>query len=554
MPLHVILIRTGRAFNAFLIKVSYTSGMKTQRSTFFRISMMAVLVSVVLSGCGTAMGGRFTIISGSENETLAPMIAEYGKKTGVEFDVSYKGSVDIMLELAGGSFAYDAVWPANGLWVSLGDKARRVKHLVSIMTSPVAFGVKKSVAERLGYVGKNIRVADILEDIRADRLTFMMTSATQSNSGASAYMGFLYALSGNPDILTMDNLRSPALRADIQDLLGGINRSSGSSGWLKDLFLSSDYEAMVNYEAVLIETNRALEEAGREPLHIVYPIDGTVIADSPLGYYDAGDASKEKIFLKLQEHLLSEPVQKAIAREGRRTGLAGMADSFDPQVFRADWGIDPARILTPIRMPQEDTISEAMRLYQTDFRKPSYTVYALDYSGSMAGAGERQLKDAMALLLDPERSGVYLLQPGVDDKIVVLPFSNRILAVWEADGGDPAALADLRDKIENLQPGGNTDIYSPAVEGLARIAQAGAYGSNIASVVLMTDGASNTGKTYPDLEKLWNQLGLDVPVFCIMFGGASKDQLDAVANLTRSRVFDGRKDLVAAFRQVRGYN
>jgi Ca-activated chloride channel family protein len=516
--------------------------------------MVSVLAAFILAGCGSASGGRFSIISGSENETLAPMIAEYGKKIGVEFDVTYKGSVDIMLELAGGSFAYDAVWPANGLWVSLGDKSRRVKHLASVMTSPVAFGVKQSVAQRLGYVGKDVRVADILGDIRAGQLSFMMTSATQSNSGSSAYMGFLYALAGNPDILTMEHLRSADLRADIRDLLGGINRSSGSSGWLKDLFLSSDYEAMVNYEAVLIETNRELEASGREPLYIVYPIDGTVIADSPLGYYDSGDADKEKTFLKLQEHLLSEPVQKAIAMEGRRTGLAGLDNTFDPRVFRADWGIDPARILTPIRMPQEDVISEALRLYQTDFRKPSYTVYALDYSGSMADKGERQLKDAMALLLDPDRSGVYLLQPGADDRIVVLPFSNRILAVWEADGGDPAALEDLRAKIENLEPGGNTDIYSPALEGLKRIAGSGADRANIASVVLMTDGISNTGKTYQDLRRLWNELDLDVPVFCIMFGDASKEQLDAVAELTRARVFDGREDLVAAFRQVRGYN
>jgi len=534
--------------------LQYTIAMNTQRSGFFSVATFAVLVSVVLTACGPASGGRFSIISGSENETLAPMIEEFGKKAGITFDISYKGSVDIMLELASGSFSYDAVWPANGLWVSLGDKERRVKHLASIMTSPVAFGVKKSVAERLGYIGKDIRVADILRDIRAKRLSFMMTSATQSNSGSSAYMGFLYALTGNPDVLTMEHLRSPELRADIQDLLGGINRSSGSSGWLKDLFLSSDYEAMVNYEAVLIETNRELEASGREILHIVYPVDGTVIADSPLGYYDAGDAAKEKTFLKLRDYLLSEPVQKRIALEGRRTGLAGLADSFNPQVFRADWGIDPARILTPIRMPQEGVISEALRLYQTDFRKPSYTVYALDYSGSMAGNGERQLKDAMSLLLDPERSGVYMLQPGSGDQIVVLPFSNRILAVWQADGGDPASLAELQARIVNLQPGGNTDIYSPVVEGLKRIAEDGAFGVNLASVVLMTDGVSNTGKSYRDLAELWTRLDMDVPVFCIMFGGAQKDQLDAVANLTRARVFDGRGNLIEAFRQVRGYN
>ena len=519
-------------------------------------TLLWLFLAFLLGACGGGVGGsrRFTIISGSENETLAPIIAEYGRKTGIDFEITYKGSVDIMLELAGGDFDYDAVWPANGLWVSLGDRQRKVKHLASIMTSPVVFGIRRSVAERLGYIGRDVKGSDILRDIRGGKLSFMMTSATQSNSGASAYLGFLYALAGNPDVLTRDHLTSPALQSDIRDLLGGINRSSGSSGWLKDLFLSSDYEAMVNYEAVLIETNRELEASGRELLYFVYPIDGTAIADSPLGYYDSKDTGKEKTFLKLQEYLKSAPVQESIAREGRRTGIAGTSAAMDPKVFRREWGIDPDRILTPIRMPQEDILSEALRLYQTEFRKPSFAVYALDYSGSMAGAGERQLKDAMALLLDPELSAPFMLQPGREDRILVLPFSGGILDVWEARGGDSAQLAALKARIENLKPTGRTDIYTPAIEALMLIAKSGVYGSTISSVVLMTDGESNTGRTYSDLEKQWKELGLDVPVFCILFGEASRDQLETIAELTRARIFDGRKDLVAAFRQVRGYN
>gem|GEM_PF-5740599 len=34
-----------------------------------------------------------------------------------------------------------------------------------------------------------------------------MTSATQSNSGASAYLGFLYALTGEKNVLTSDDLK-----------------------------------------------------------------------------------------------------------------------------------------------------------------------------------------------------------------------------------------------------------------------------------------------------------------------------------------------------------
>ena len=38
------------------------------------------------------------------------------------------------------------------------------------------------------------------------------------------------------------------------------------------------------------------------------------------------------------------------------------------------------------------------------FRKPSFTVYALDFSGSMEGQGQQQLTKAMQTLLDQEEA------------------------------------------------------------------------------------------------------------------------------------------------------
>src|SRR5262249_18154690 len=152
------------------------------------------------------------------------------------------------------------------------------------MTSPVVFGIRKSLAQSLGFAGKDVKVADILAAIRAKKFSFAMTSASQSNSGASAYLGFLYALAGNPDVLSSADLRTPAVVKGIADLMGGIERMSGSSGWLEDLFLAGNYDAMVNYEALIIETNQKLIAAGREPLYTVYPSDGIVMADSPLAF------------------------------------------------------------------------------------------------------------------------------------------------------------------------------------------------------------------------------------------------------------------------------
>jgi Ca-activated chloride channel family protein len=417
----------------------------------------------------------------------------------------------------------------------------------------VVFGIRTSLAQQLGFVGRDVTVKEILDAIRVGKLKFMMTSATQSNSGASAYLGFLYALSGNPEVLTSTNLNDAGLKDQIRDLLGGINRSSGSSGWLKDLFLQGGYDAMVNYEALIIEANQTLTSRGEEPLYLVYPVDGLVIADSPLGYIGKGDSKKEQFFLKLQEYLLSPEVQKTILDLGRRTGLGGVVTGANQAVFDPAWGIDIDRILSPITLPSPEVITEALTLYQTAFRKPSFTVYCLDFSGSMAGEGESQLKQAMALLLDPDEAGRYLLQPGPDDVTVFIAFDDTIIDKARVVGNDPAELRALLQRVQALSPDGSTDIYGPVIEGSNEIA-AGQPDEYITAIVLMTDGQSNAGKAYSDLQAAWSQSGLEVPVFPIQFGEASVEQLDPIAALTRGKVFDGRTDLIQTFRDVKGYN
>ena len=141
-----------------------------------------------------------------------------------------------------------------------------IKHSQSVSITPVVFGIRRSLAEELGFTGRDVSVQDILNAITDKKMTFCMTSATQSNSGASAYIGFLYALLGKQEGLTAEDLRNETLRENIRALLGGVDRSSGSSDWLKDLFLSGDYDAMVNYECLIIDANEQLEAEGKEPL------------------------------------------------------------------------------------------------------------------------------------------------------------------------------------------------------------------------------------------------------------------------------------------------
>ena len=489
------------------------------------------------------------ILSGSENQELEPILEDFSRESGIRVEMTYQGSLDIMRALEQDEIAYDAVWPASSLWLNVGDTGHRVKHGESVSISPVVFGIRQSLAEELGFVGREVSVRDILDAITAGKLKFCMTSATQSNSGASAYIGFLYALLGNPDMITEEDLENGQLQSDIQALLSGVDRSSGSSDWLKDMFLEGGYDAMVNYECLIIQANEELESRGEETLYVVYPYDGLTLADSPLGYVDNGDDDKETAFLELQEYLLSENVQNEIQRTGRRTGYTGISDE-NRDVFRTDWGVQPDRVLSTMRMPSTDVLFQALNLYQTDFKKPSLSIYCLDYSGSMSGKGNEQLVAAMEQLLIQENAEKNFLQASKDEVNVLIFFDDQVLAEYTAVGSG-TELEALYDRVESQDTGSGTDMYVAAEEALQVLSHYD-LSQYTPAVILMTDGMS--GGSFDAFMEQYQELGEDVPVFSIMFGDADSEQLEELAAATNARVFDGREDLIDAFRKVKGYN
>ena len=489
------------------------------------------------------------ILSGSENQELEPILEDFSRESGIRVEMTYQGSLDIMRVLEQDEIAYDAVWPASSLWLNVGDTGYRVKHGESVSISPVVFGIRQSLAEELGFVGREVSVRDILDAITAGKLKFCMTSATQSNSGASAYIGFLYALLGNPDMITEEDLENEQLQSDIQALLSGVDRSSGSSDWLKDMFLEGGYDAMVNYECLIIQANEELESRGEETLYVVYPYDGLTLADSPLGYVDNGDDDKETAFLELQEYLLSEDVQNEIQRTGRRTGYTGISDE-NRDVFRTDWGVQPDRVLSTMRMPSTDVLFQALNLYQTDFKKPSLSIYCLDYSGSMSGKGNEQLVAAMEQLLIQENAEKNFLQASKDEVNVLIFFDDQVLAEYTAVGSG-TELEALYDRVESQDTGSGTDMYVAAEEALQVLSHYD-LSQYTPAVILMTDGMS--GGSFDAFMEQYQELGEDVPVFSIMFGDADSEQLEELAAATNARVFDGREDLIDAFRKVKGYN
>ncbi len=503
-------------------------------------------------------GTSLAIVAGSENKSLEPIVQEFARRNGVAITMTYMGSVEIGQELTKGTQCpFDAVWPAASLWIDLFDTAKVTRSAESIMRTPVVFAVKKPVAQSLGWIGKDVKVMDILKAAEARKVRFAMTSATQSNSGASAYLGFLIAFAGNPEVLTSDHLKGNEARTLIKKFLGSVNRSAGSSGFLKDLMVERYdlLDAMVNYEAMMIEANQALVAQGREPLYAIYPVDGLTIADSPLAFVNKGDAAKEAVFKKLQQYLLSPEVQRQIQAQGRRTGLVGMgAETADARVFNPDWGIDLNRVLTPVRMPGGAVIREALELYQVAFRKPSCTLFVLDFSGSMRGKGEEQVKEAMRTLLTPAIASRYLLQLSPEDVTVVMPYSDNVVAEWVMQGNDPKDLDDLMMKVENQGPMAGTYTHKALLQALAKAKTYASTGKYHTSVILMSDGEA-TDKLQDFFARIdQDRIGRDIPIYTVLFGEAKERDMKALADGMAGKMFDGRKDMAKAFREAKGYN
>ena len=491
----------------------------------------------------------FKIISSSENKDLENIIMNYANSKDIDVEIEYAGTLEIMEKLNQGE-KYDAVWASNSIWLYMLDDSVSVSESKSTSTNPVIFAVTKSKAKELDFIEKDIYTNDIIQAIKDKKLEFSMSNPTQTNTGATAYLGLLTAISGNPEVLKQSDLDNENTKNELVSLFSGLKRSSGSEEFLEEMFLNGSYDAVVTYESSIININKTLEKEGKETLYALYPLDGVSISDSPFAYIDNGNDEKKEEFLLLRDYILSDEGQRELAKTGRRTWFGGVSDDVDKKVFNPDWGINTTKYIVPIKFPNTDIIQKALALYQSELRKPVHTVFCLDYSGSMGGDGYNQLTDAMKYILTQSEAEKDLLQYTEKDKITVIPFSSDVIDIWKTENG--AATNELLNKIITQTPLGATNIYDTSIEALKILKNENMENYNV-SVVLMTDGLSNLGE-YSELKKYYSNLDMEIPIYSIMFGSAYQEELNNIANLTNAKVFDGKNDLLKAFKEVRGYN
>ncbi len=490
---------------------------------------------------------NFTILSNPDNKTYMDELVKYGKENNINVVVSYADDLEA-LDILEEDASYDAVWMSNSIWLYMLEDVS-VINSKSISINPVVMGIKKSKAKELGFVNNEIYNKDIMNAIKDGKLKYVMTSVTKTNTGLTAYLGFLNSLAGSPEILTMEMLEDKTLKSNLKSLFSGVERVSGSDTFLEDMFLSSDsYEAVIANESSLININKQLEANNKEPLYLLYPVDGVAINDSPFAYVDRSQNKLEE-FNKLQAFLLSNESQKKMQNYGKRTWYGGVNTSVSKEIFNPSWGIDTSKYLIPLKYPSKAVMTEALAVYIDELRKPSSVAFCLDYSGSMYGNGQEQLESAMKYILDRNEASKELLQFSENDLITVIPFNASNRKILRAKSGTDTS--ELIDNIISLEPGGGTNIYDCVIEALRQVNTV--ENDYTKTVILMTDGESNYG-SFSNLSMVYRTNNYNIPIYSIMFGSSNDSQLNSIAELTNAKVFDGKTNLIKAFKEVRSYN
>ncbi len=491
----------------------------------------------------------FKILSSQENQPLEEIINNFAEENGYDISIEYAGTLDIIQTINENSEDYDAVWTSNSIWNYMINSDIKTSESKCTSINPVVFAVKKSKAQELGFIGRDVYTKDILNAISQGKLKFSMSNPTSTNSGASAYLGLLATLAGKPEVLTEEMLEDAKLKENLKTFFSALERSSGSEDFLEELLLKEDYEAVFTYESSIININKKLESQNKEVFYAIYPIDGVSVSDSPITYIDHNNTKKKEIFEDMQTYILSNEGQELLQQKGKRTWYGGISETADKTIFNPDWGIDTTKYISPVKYPSTAVIKKALNLYQTQLRKPIHVVFCLDYSGSMYGNGIKELREAMDYILT-EKAANDFIQFSEEDKIDIIPFSGQVGSPWSTLNGTQTEL--LLTKINENDPGGTTAIYPAAIEALKLLQNEDTDKYNL-SIILMTDGLNNVG-SFNELSYAYSNSKNKVPIYSIMFGDASSYELEDIADLTNAKVFDGKESLVKAFKEVRGYN
>ena len=480
-------------------------------------------------------GTALHVLAGSEVKDMLPILEDAEDELGISVELEYMGTLDGTEAVMAGEGDYDATWFPSNAYMSLFDeKSSLVSQETSIMRTPVVLGVKAERAAELGWDEQSPTWAEVVDAAESGEFAYGMSSPVSSNSGFSTLVELATALSGTGAAITADDVT--AVAADLTRFAQGQALASGSSGWLMEAYDkdASAVDGVFNYESLILQDENLVE---------VIPQDGVITADYPLTLLAGRGEDAEAAYRALVDYLRLDDVQRRIADETFRRTDATTADD----------AVEAFEIPFPNRL---ETVRTLLSSWVSDVRKPANMVFQIDTSGSMEGARLDALKAALVSLTDTGADGATSLltfQPR--ETVRFVEFASEVKSEKDLEVAADGDLSEVRSYVEGLSTAGNTAIYGTLQHSLELAAQSRS-GDNVTSVVLFSDGENTDWPSIVEFSS-WYEATPEVqgiPVYAILFGEASRTEMEQLAELTGGRVFDAADgDLTAAFKEIRGY-
>ncbi len=490
------------------------------------------------------------VLASSELTDMRPLLEELRRDTGVELVVDHRGTIDATNALEPGNYQHDVAWLSTDRYFDL--KLKQIgftgeRPLSSrFMFSPLAVGVEPGTAEllRASTADQHLSWADLADRAAMGMVRFGMADPRHAGSGLSALIGVATAAAGTGGALREEDITCDRLRG----FFTGRTLAEDTSRQLADAYAADQdsADALINYESVLLSLN-----AGgtlREPLEILYPRDGIVLADYPMLLLDP---AKRDSFGAVVAWFESERAQRAIVERTSRRPL-NSAVPRDPRFH--DFGTNtlyfPERKETVDRLTAEyaDPLSH----------NPSHVMFVLDFSESMKGPRMDALRSAFAGFsgADPSATGKFVrFYRG--ERFTVLRFGGTVIDERDFVVSGQADLDALRDHVGSDRFDRSTGVWSALDAAYEKAAAViGEDPEQPVTIVLMTDGENNAGIGLPDF--LRNYEARHPPVkavhtYTIRFGEADAGELDQVARATGGRMVDANAtSLAEAFKEIRG--
>ncbi|NJL93550.1 MAG: VWA domain-containing protein [Anaerolineae bacterium] len=465
--------------------------------------------------------------------------------------------------------------PSNQVWVDELNQQWQDTQGIPLITEscpglllvPIGIAMWRPMAEALGWPDEPISWEDITALARDPQgwaslghpewgeLRYGHGHPWFSNSGRLSVAAEIHGALGSIDPLSFDNVWSNEVMSEV----GAVQQAIAHYGRIDTALLDrmaergpSYLHAVTNYEGNVIRWNGptmtasdrrfSTRPAPFDEIVLIYPAGGTFWENHPLcALNNAPWVTPDQVegLQIFRDFILEREQQAQLVETGIRPIVEGIPIVGPNSPLRLENGVNPA--ITPnevpaLPYPSADIMQNIKEMWQ-QVKKPSTVVLVIDTSASMSG-------EPMAAAIRGAQNFISQMQP--QDELVVLMFNTNIL---ELGAGQVSEVGeDLRARIGNLFPEGNTALYGATIQAVNRVnalrEEDLANGEKrIYGIILMSDGENTTADATEG--QMLNALpsgedSSEVRFYTIAFGSdADRVQLQRMANRTNGEFYEG---------------